>query len=214
MSKNEQLDFLKRLSKGLAEQFGKNCEVVIHDLTSNYESTIVAIENGHITGRKIGDGASEIIIRALRVNGDAEDRYNYFTRTNDGKELKSSTFFFKDENKKPIATLSINYDLSDLKLAENIIKEVSYIDNSPAAFKPETIPNNVNDLLDQLIDEAYQLVGKPVSIMTRDDKVRAVRYLEQRGALLITKAGDRISSFFDISKYTLYGYLSPDEKNK
>ena len=46
------IDFLKRLAKGIAAQFGSNCEVVVHDLKSeDPTSTIVAIENGHFSGR-------------------------------------------------------------------------------------------------------------------------------------------------------------------
>ena len=47
------LQFLFRLAKALAAQFGPNCEIVIHDLHSHDpESSIVAIENGHVSGRK------------------------------------------------------------------------------------------------------------------------------------------------------------------
>ena len=49
------LQFLFQLAKGIASQFGPNCEVVVHDLDSNDpESSIVAIENGQVTGRKVG----------------------------------------------------------------------------------------------------------------------------------------------------------------
>ena len=57
------LEFLLRLAKGLARQFGPNCEVVVHDLASNDpERSIVAIENGHVTGRKVGDGPSHVVL--------------------------------------------------------------------------------------------------------------------------------------------------------
>ena len=39
------------------------------------------------------------------------------------------------------------------------------------------------------------------------DKVKAIRYLSNSGALLITKSGDKIAKHFGISKYTLYSYL-------
>ena len=55
------LDFLKRLAKGIAKQFGNDCEIVIHDLSdNNAENSIVAIENGHVTGRRLGDGPSPV----------------------------------------------------------------------------------------------------------------------------------------------------------
>ena len=66
---------------------------------------------------------------------------------------------------------------------------------------------NINDLLDDLIRQADELVGKPVALMTKDDKVKAIQYLNSSGALLITKSGDKIAKHFGISKYTLYSYL-------
>ena len=65
----QQIDFLKRLAQGIALQFGSNCEVVVHDLQSKDPAhTIVAIENGHITGRSIGDGPSNVVLKALHSN--------------------------------------------------------------------------------------------------------------------------------------------------
>ena len=48
------LQFCFQLARGIAQQFGSNCEVVVHDLDSNdVEHSIVAIENGHVSGRRI-----------------------------------------------------------------------------------------------------------------------------------------------------------------
>ena len=53
------LETLKQIAAGIAAQFGDKCEVVIHDVsTSHPEHTIVHIENGHVSGRRVGDGAS------------------------------------------------------------------------------------------------------------------------------------------------------------
>ena len=46
------LDLLEQIAKAIAAQFGSNCEVVIHELSGKSAySSIVAIENGHVTGR-------------------------------------------------------------------------------------------------------------------------------------------------------------------
>lgn len=53
----KRLEMLKQLAAGIAAQFGSNCEVVIHDVSSNHpDHSIVHIENGHVSGRKVGDG--------------------------------------------------------------------------------------------------------------------------------------------------------------
>ena len=66
---------------------------------------------------------------------------------------------------------------------------------------------NVNELLDDLLEQSVQLIGRPVAMMNKDDKVKAIRFLNDAGAMLITKSGDKIAKYFGISKYTLYSYL-------
>ena len=43
--------------------------------------------------------------------------------------------------------------------------------------------------------------------MSKEDKIKGLKYLDSKGAFLIKKAGDRVTKFYDISKYTLYNYL-------
>jgi len=51
------LESLVMIAHGIARQFGNDCEVCIHDLQANdLEHTICYIINGHVSGRKIGDG--------------------------------------------------------------------------------------------------------------------------------------------------------------
>ena len=50
-----EMDALKQVAKGIAGHFGSSCEVVIHELSErSADSSIVAIENGHVSGRKAG----------------------------------------------------------------------------------------------------------------------------------------------------------------
>ena len=107
------LEFLLRLAKALAAQFGPSCEIVIHDLKSNDpDSSIVAIENGHVSGRKLGDGPSHVVLEALNSGGAVEDRLSYLAKTADGKTLKSTTVYLRDEHQQPIGIFSINYDIT------------------------------------------------------------------------------------------------------
>ena len=200
--------FLETLAKGIAGQFGSNCEVAIHDLTGDTEHTIVVIENGHVTGRKVGDGPSRIVLETLSNTGELPDRINYITQTEDGRMLKSSTIYIRDEQNKIIGIFAINYDITNFMMMENTVKE--FLKHDTDIDKPTRINKSVNDLLGELISQAVDLVGKPVSHMTREDKVKAIKYLDSTGAFLITKSGDKISKYFGISKYTLYNYLGTE----
>ncbi len=210
MDNNERIDILKCIAKGISIHFGQKCEIVVHDLSKDYESTIVHIENGYITGRHLGDCASNIVLEQLESfnenrNDEIKDRYNYLTQTKDGRILKSSSIYIKDNNGKICSILGINYDITDFLMAESIIS--SFTNSSANKEVKEIIPSNVNDLLDILINESYEYIGKPVATMTKEDKIKAIKYLEQKGAFLIKKSGDKVSKFFDISQYTLYNYL-------
>lgn len=210
MLSEHELAGLKKIAKGVAAQFGSGCEVVVHEISdkSMYNS-IIAIENGHVTGRKVGDGPSHVVLEQLGKTIDtesAEDHFCYMTKTPDGKILKSSTVYIRDGDGKVAALFCINFDISALTMVDAALGELVALKDQTQK-EPERITQNVNDLLDDLIEQSVAMVGKPVALMTKDDKVRAIQFLNQNGALLITKSGDKIAKHFGISKYTLYSYL-------
>ncbi len=205
--------FLEQLAKGVAGHFGEKCEVVVHDLTKGAEHTIIEIENGQVTGRIVGDGSSRIVLEALSKRPEElHDRINYHTRTEDGRILKSSTIFVRDEKNKIIAVFSINFDITNFIMMDYSLK--SFVETNDGKDEPEKISHGVNGLLDELINQSVRMINKPVSQMNRDDKIRALKYLHEAGAFLITKSGEKISKFFGISKYTLYNYIDFKEKSE
>lgn len=211
---NNTLIYLKQIAHGIAQQFGQNCEVAIHDLTAiDLENTVVYIENGHVTQRNVGDGPSHVVLEASRKDSSTlKDRYGYLTRTQDGRILKSSTIYIREDEDKIRYVFSINYDITGLLAADSSIK--SLISTEPETKAPEKITQNVNDLLDDLIEESVVLVGKPVALMSKEEKVAAIQFLNDAGAFLITKSGDKVSKYFGISKYTLYSYIDVNKTTK
>lgn len=205
-TENSKFEMLRQIAAGIAAQFGSSCEVAIHDLSRDPDRSIVFIANGHVSGRKVGDGASNVVMEQLRTQDpEPKDHLCYLTKTPDGKILKSSTVYIRDRKGKVSAILAINYDISRLILMEQALHDlVSTGETAPA--EPEKI-TNVNDLLDELIQQSVALVGKPAAVMNKDDKVRAIQFLSQNGAFLITKSGDKVAKYFGISKYTLYSYI-------
>lgn len=201
------LEFLSQLAKGISQQFGPNCEVVIHDLTQGAsDCTIALIENGHVTGRKAGDGPSHVVLESLQGDpAKLHDHLNYLAKTDDGKILKCSTIYIRDENGTPVGIFGINYDITLLLAVEQGLHAFTATEQPEA--EPERIVRNVTDLLDELIDQSVRLVGKPVALMNKEDKVKAIQFLNDTGAFLITKSGDKVCKFFGISKYTLYSYI-------
>ncbi|MDO5147181.1 MAG: helix-turn-helix transcriptional regulator [Eubacteriales bacterium] len=204
--------FLTQLAHGLAVQFGSACEVVIHDLRKrDLENSIVYIENGHVTDRCIGDGPSEIVLESLSSDpGRVKAKLAYLTKTEDGRILKSSTLYIRNEKGGIDFIFSINYDITSLMAAEKEIHALIHTEESSPSQEieePTKITHNVNELLDMLIEQAVAKAGKPVTLMDKDDKIAVVQYLKNAGAFLITKSGDKVSSLLGISKFTLYSYM-------
>ena len=216
---SKRLEMLKQIAQALAAQFGPNCEVVIHDLVAkDPEKSIVYIVNGHVTGRKTGDGPSTVVMEQIlraEKNPNPQDHLGYLTRTPDGKILKSSTIYIRDSRGRVNAILSINYDISALLMVEGAISGMIHTAEEEPRGKEERITVlNVSDLLDDLIEQSVTLVGKPVALMNKEDKVRAIQFLSQHGAFLITKSGDKVAKYFGISKYTLYSYIDLKQEEK
>lgn len=209
----QKLEFLKQLADGLSAQFGNACEVVIHDLTKkDLDKSIVYISNGHVSNRHTGDGPSGIVLETLRTDpGKIKDKLAYLTKTEDGRILKSSTLYIRDEHGTPAYIFSINYDITTLLAIENSVHSLVQTEPEPetenGGSAPRTITHNVTELLDLLIEQAIAKVGKPVALMNKDDKVAVVQDLNNAGAFLITKSGDKVSSLLGISKFTLYSYM-------
>ena len=208
----KRLESLKQIAAGIAAQFGDKCEVVIHDVASSHpEHTIVHIENGHVSGRKIGDGASRVVMEQLEhQNEQPQDHLCYLTRTPGGKILKSSSLYIRNSRGLVVAILAINYDVSRLLMIQQTIGDMLETDDR-VQTEPERIIN-VNNVLDELIDQSVALVGKPVALMNKDDKIRAIQFLNENGAFLVTKSGDKVAKYFGISKYTLYSYIDANKK--
>lgn len=209
MLSKTRLKFLEQIGQALADQFGENCEIVVHDVDAVQKYSYIAVLiNGHITARHLGDGPSHIVLEAMNTPADElHDETSYLTRTHEGRILKSSTLYLKNDEGELDGVLSINFDITSLLTVEGAIASLTSVKEEEKAQDPHVIPRSVNDLLDELIEESVRVVGKPVALMNKEDKIKAVQFLEKHGAMLITKSGDKISKFFNISKYTLYSYI-------
>lgn len=196
------LNFVSRLSDALGQTFGKYCEIVVHDFSSP-ESSIIAITNGSLTGRKVGDTLDALGFQLLK-NHPASDLLNYRTKTKDGKELRSSSIFLRDEKGQIFGALCVNVDVSGLLKAQAWIEEAL---GSASATIDERFEHSVDEVLETLIQNAISSIAKNIADMTREDKVAIVAYLEAKGAFLIRYSVERVAELLGHTKYTIYNYL-------
>ena len=206
--------------KTVAKMFGKNCEVVLHDFSVPQHS-IIAIENGHVTGRKIGDPITDFALSIWRKGGYGKRRedkiINYKTKTKNGKILKSSSVFIKDDQKKIIGCLCINYDITEYSMFNKVIKEFCTsvdLDKEILTEETETFTGDVDEVLGNIIKEAIEKVGKPVSLMQKSDKLMVAKIVDEKGGFLIKGAINRLADEISVSRYTVYNYLEELKSKK
>ncbi len=200
----DELDFFKNLAKYIAQQFGSRCEVVLHDYSNNYDGTIVLIENGHVTGREVG-GCSTNLFYINFKDGMHDEIGTYMNTTETGRTFKSSTTLIRNSAGKVIGSLCINFDVTELVITEDYINNI--IGNNNEEKNTEVFTNNINELLEKTLANCQNMIGISPIMMSREEKIRAIKYLDNTGIFLISKAGKRVCDFLNISKFTLYNYL-------
>ena len=115
-------EFLKQyvpVADMVVRTVGKNCEVVLHDL-STPEQSVVYVANNSVTGRKIGDSFTYIISDVLlshRFENDMVTNYSFKSPT--GKPIKSSTVLLRDTTGKVCGAMCINIDTRVKKIASS-----------------------------------------------------------------------------------------------
>ncbi|HER24387.1 MAG TPA: transcriptional regulator [Candidatus Atribacteria bacterium] len=198
------------LTEIIAEMFGSRCEVLIHDF-SNPQHSIIAIENGHVTGRKVGDPITDFALSAWRKGGFGdikEDKMvNYKTKTKDGRILKSSTLFIKDKDSKIVGCLCINYDMTGHLMFEKTINEFCTIVDLSEQKEEETFVKDVDEILENIINKAIEEINKPISLMQKEDNLRVVEMVDEKGGFMIKGAIDQLAHSLNVSRYTVYNYL-------
>lgn len=209
MSKEIKPVFQRYLSiaKGIAETFGSNCEVVIHDFSLKPNS-IVAIENGQVTGRVVGSPVTENSLQKVFKSKLGKDVVNYSGKTPDGRVLKCTTLYIKDDDGEPVGCMCINYDITELQLVKRAIDDIMRIDitNSERDVEGEPV-NRINDVLTDIVQNTIEESGKPVAYLTKEEKVEIVKRLDLQGAFLIKGAIDYVAKVLCVSRYTIYNYL-------
>ena len=103
----------------------------------------------------------------------------------------------------------LGYEFLRRAIAKN-----DYQDRGCNIAADEIFVSDVNQLLEVIMKKTQEHIGKLPEQMTRDDKIEFVRLLNEKGAFLITKSGERVQEYLGISKYTLYNYLDITKNQK
>ena len=120
MKEKEQIfTTLQQLAKLVTRMFGDNCEIAIHDLTTENKGLIYL--TGNVTKRELGSPVTDAVAKYLvQDDNQVADRHCFMTLTDDGRELKSSTSYIRDSTGDVIAAFCINFNTTCRACRSNI----------------------------------------------------------------------------------------------
>ncbi|WP_344035884.1 aminotransferase class V-fold PLP-dependent enzyme [Saccharothrix xinjiangensis] len=195
----------------LAAALGPGAEVVLHDLGALPDS-IIAIA-GDLTGRAVGGPMTDLLLGLVR-RGTTHDLAGYETYAPDGRVIRSSTVFLRDERGVAVGCLCVNSRPEEGfpkdGLPGNGLPENGFAGSAaPGAARPvEAFPGDVDTLQRLLVERAVDAVGVPVELMKKSHKSQVVRVLDEAGLFLIRDSVDHLAGVLGVTRYTIYNYLN------
>lgn len=201
---------------GLAQMLGPNYEVILHDLRYP-DSSIIGI-CGSVTGRAVGGPITNFVLHTLHNYGNnAPDRINYRTETRDGRILRSSTIFIRDDEGNIIGCLCFNSDVTPYL---NVMEHLQSLTNFSTIVAPMGT-NNVEehfatDITDMMKDAVKRVLSKRTvspAQMHKKEKLQILSELEESGIFDIRGSVEYVATCLHVSTPTIYNYLK-EIKNK
>lgn len=199
--------------RGMKEAFGDRIEFILHDLSTPQSSVSAVV--GDITHRQVGAPSTNVVMDALKKYGDnARDMLGYPSVAKDGRPLRSSTIFIRDEEGRIVGCFCFNIDLTDFHIAENLIH--SFCSFTPLVEEKqsgEVFAQDIGEVVEDIIQYEINSFGKPVPLMSRTDKLRVVDNLEGKGVFDVKGAPEMVARFLGASVFTIYNYIKEVRSN-
>ena len=194
-----------------------NTEIVLFSL-DNINSSILAIQGGHISGRKVGDPLTNFAVSKLKDKGKDGPPYylNHVGVSKDGTPLRSSSFFILDKSGNPRGLLTISSDVSKYQKAAELLNQLAFLPNVETASSEsvdiERFQATPKDLILDIIFEVTKSRDIDARRLTPNEKIEVVRRLNVENFFLMKGAVSQIASILDSSDATIYRYLSKINK--
>lgn len=203
----------------LSGTLGPDYEIVLTDLNS-----VLAIRNGQISGRTAGAPLTDAARRIIHEKQYLDKEYvlNYQGHAENGKILRSSTFFIKENDASLSGLLCINFDDKRYKdLAENIFRlchpDAYAAENIIVSQKRSEESERFYTDINVLIDDVLQRVAGSRLIsgerLTYNEKLEIIRMLNAEGVFSVKGSIPVIADRIGVSQATMYRYISIIKKD-
>lgn len=211
----------ERLTEFLGHALGPDYEVALHDLTDRNRS-IIAIANGHVSGRSVGAPLTNIALGILKSRSYETRDYllHYAGVSVNGKDLRSSTMYIKEDGEL-VGMLCINFDDSRYRDVSQQVLALCRPDgfghedspppereDSPARLGPETFRNSTEAVAIDAVNRQLEKLGVPADRLISDERLRIIAALEEEGIFLLKGSVKDVAHGLGCSQASVYRYLA------
>jgi predicted transcriptional regulator YheO len=198
---------------------GEHSEVILYSF-EDLDHSVIAIHNGHISGRELGDPVTSFALSKLKDKGKEGPPYylSYPSLSKNNTPLRSNSFFILDKLGSPKGLLCINTDVSKYQQAAELLQQLAFMPTlsveKQSSEEVERFQSSPKDVIMAIIDDVTQTVGVNPDRLTANEKIEIVRRLNEEGFFLIKGAVSQIAGILGSSEATVYRYLSTVNKQR
>ncbi|MFV0505069.1 MAG: transcriptional regulator [Lachnospirales bacterium] len=203
---HKELEKYLPLIEFLSGVLGENTEIVMHDL-SDPDCSVVAIVNGHVSGRTVGAPATNLAMKFIneRIYETCQYKLNYKGKGKGNKEFKSATYFIKDDDENVVGMLCINIDIEAYIKVRNELNKLISLGN---ISETEEFHNSIEEMASDYIDNAVVRSGVDVENLSPDEKINIIKELNDIDAFSYKGMVFNVAKKLKVSEPTVYRYLN------
>ena len=194
------MEYYANIVSFLGVVLGDTYEIALLDCRSKQ---IVAIANGHISGRTVGAPMTNLARQIVEKGDWKHSDYiaNYSGVSSDGKALRSSSYFIKCGNEL-LGMLCINVDITSYTQISELVLKLGGIVPNHTEQASEIFVDGVSNSINQVLIELY---GENIpQRFSMDERMSILRMLNDRKVFLIKGAVPRVARILGCSEPTVY----------
>ena len=197
-----------RMAKMLGSMFAPFLEVVVHDLRRPKHS-IILIENGQITGRKVGDATTDLGLKRIQSDASSSPQvpdqfFNYGNSSPRGHKLKSSSLAIRNGQGKLIGSICLNFSCKEFLDLSRILEQFCRTENShQEKFELVATAGEISGTIRNYLVE-QGLIGKHLTALERST---LVSHLKERGFFRMRGAIGIIAKELGVTRPSIYNDL-------
>ena len=208
-----------------SQAFNSNAEILLCDTEK-----IIYVHNPLTGSSKVGAPIGEMERSFIedKVYNVQDSVFNYRALLADGKRLRASTMFLKDENGQLAGLLTVNLQIEDLLKMRDLMD--FYINGSSSSMNESTPAHGthsrkkrkpsasfvnryeqvnvaIKDIIQTVTDQFLSIYGISVDRLTASERIQIVCELDKQGVFLVKGSISEVAQKLNCSEATVYRYL-------